>query len=169
MSLPNLVKVEWENGDVTIERPIMETDGGEIYQLDVRLHGNYWVYKSMCSEIETDSQKYQQTKKELLELFRDFFIFHNEANKITCAVDDYFNEWYDARYPLKEYKHKPEKWVRCTDCRHCNIIQPWMEEPYGSVYCEKKCWTGGITLDGAIEELIVCEYFEPKDKNGSHI
>lgn len=48
MALPLLVKVEWENGDVTIERPIMETDDGKIYQLDMAVNNNVWAYKSMC-------------------------------------------------------------------------------------------------------------------------
>ena len=38
----------------------------------------------------------------LLNLFRDFFIFHNEANKITSAVDTYFNEWYDSKVNQKQ-------------------------------------------------------------------
>lgn len=36
------------------------------------------------------------TREELLEYFQNFFIFHNSANENTCAVDDYFNEWFDA-------------------------------------------------------------------------
>ena len=52
MTLPELVKVEWENGDVSIERPIMETDDGTIYQLDANLHGNYWAWKTMCTKVD---------------------------------------------------------------------------------------------------------------------
>jgi hypothetical protein len=52
MTLPKLVKVEWENGDITIEIPISETDDGKIYQLDTTLHGNFWAWKSMCTEVD---------------------------------------------------------------------------------------------------------------------
>lgn len=37
-------------------------------------------------------------KEDLRELFRDFFIFHNDANKNTVAVDEYFDQWYDSTF-----------------------------------------------------------------------
>jgi len=43
-------------------------------------------------------------KEDLRELFRDFFKFHNDANENTCAVDKYFDEWYDARFTSNEKK-----------------------------------------------------------------
>jgi hypothetical protein len=51
MKLPELIKVEWENGDITIERPISETIDGKTYRLDESIHGNFWAYKSMCCEV----------------------------------------------------------------------------------------------------------------------
>ena len=50
MTLPKLIKVEWENGDVTIEVPISEND--YMYALDEKIHGNVWAYKNICTPID---------------------------------------------------------------------------------------------------------------------
>jgi hypothetical protein len=42
-------------------------------------------------------EKKRENKEELRAKFRDFFIFHNDANKNTVAVDEYFDEWYNER------------------------------------------------------------------------
>ena len=42
------------------------------------------------------------SKEDLRELFRDFFIFHNNSNKNTVAVDDYFEKWYNSRFNIKK-------------------------------------------------------------------
>lgn len=47
MALPLLIKVEWENGDVTIERPVVENE--TTYSLDPNVNGNWWAYKAMCT------------------------------------------------------------------------------------------------------------------------
>lgn len=50
--------------------------------------------------IMEEGEKYEKRKEDKEELrakFRDFFIFHNDANKNTISVDEYFDEWYDAR------------------------------------------------------------------------
>lgn len=39
----------------------------------------------------------QFDEETLLDYFRDFFAFHNEANKNTSAVDKYFTEWFSNR------------------------------------------------------------------------
>lgn len=52
MTLPLLVKVEWENGDITIEKPLSISHDGAIYELDTQLHGNFWAYVSMCTPVD---------------------------------------------------------------------------------------------------------------------
>jgi hypothetical protein len=52
ITLPKLVKVTWENGDVTFEIPLSITDDRLIYQLDPKLHGNYWAYVSMSTPVD---------------------------------------------------------------------------------------------------------------------
>jgi hypothetical protein len=47
----------------------------------------------------TFSFESSRDREDLHELFRDFFIFHNDANRNTVGIDQYFNEWYDARFP----------------------------------------------------------------------
>jgi len=59
------------------------------------------------TDIETDTP--MKNKQELRDKFRDFFIFHNEANKNTVAVDEYFNEWYDTRYREEQKQIKSKK------------------------------------------------------------
>jgi len=92
-------------------------------------------------------------REELQELFRDFFIFHNDANLNTCAVDEYFNKWYDARFNSNE-----PKMVACSSCEHCRNILPSFDEPFGSIYCAKKHWDGSDGSD--LDDLIICEDFE---------
>lgn len=36
-------------------------------------------------------------KERLRKVFHDFFIFHNDANKNTVSIDEYFDEWYDTK------------------------------------------------------------------------
>lgn len=52
MTLPTLVKVEWENGDVTIERLVSISANTLIYNLDEKIHGNLWAYASMCTFVD---------------------------------------------------------------------------------------------------------------------
>lgn len=92
-------------------------------------------------------------REDLQEQFRDFFIFHNDANKITYSVDTYFNEWYDARHPKR---------VKCSTCEHCKIISPAFDDPYGTIYCGKKHWEGSDGSD--LDDLIICNDFEPMSK-----
>jgi hypothetical protein len=130
-------------------------------------------------------------REDLHELFRDFFIFHNEANKITSSVDVYFNEWYDARHPKKELKEgiiitlppdedidddgryigndpqffetkEESKMVRCSTCEHCKIISPAFDDPHGTIYCGKKHWENSDGSD--LDDLITCSDFEPISK-----
>jgi hypothetical protein len=44
---PFLVQVDWENGDITVERVIAVTLDDAIYTLDEGRNGNFWCYKSM--------------------------------------------------------------------------------------------------------------------------
>ena len=37
------------------------------------------------------------TKESMKQKVRDFFIFHNEANKQTSSVDKYFEEWWESK------------------------------------------------------------------------
>lgn len=46
----------------------------------------------------------ETSKEDLRELFRDFFIFHNDANKNTVAVDEYFDQWYDSLFGFPKKK-----------------------------------------------------------------
>lgn len=53
MALPLLVKVEWENGDVSIERPVVENE--TTYALDPNVNGNWWAYKTMCTPYDPNA------------------------------------------------------------------------------------------------------------------
>ena len=51
MKLPILVKVEWENGDVTIEKVVSMSLDCTRYVFDENVNGNYWAPSSMCTFI----------------------------------------------------------------------------------------------------------------------
>lgn len=48
--MPQLVEIEWENGDVTQGIPQLEFE--DHYYFDVKESGCYWAYKVMCKVIE---------------------------------------------------------------------------------------------------------------------
>jgi hypothetical protein len=50
MNLPKLVKIEWENGDVTQGIPRLEF--GDCYYFDIKESGCYWAHKCMCTPID---------------------------------------------------------------------------------------------------------------------
>ena len=69
-----------------------------------------WVKRDeLVERIAADILKNQFDRDELKELFRGFFIFHNDANTNTVSVDAYFDEWYDAKFPPKTCSLKKQK------------------------------------------------------------
>jgi hypothetical protein len=50
MTQSKLVKVEWENGDVTIEEVVAENEA--MYKFGKRNHSNYWAPKTFCTPID---------------------------------------------------------------------------------------------------------------------
>lgn len=53
-------------------------------------------FEYIMEEGEKQEQR-RENKEELRAKFRDFFIYHNDANKNTIAVDEYYDQWYDDR------------------------------------------------------------------------
>jgi len=55
-------------------------------------------------------------KERLRKVFRNFFIFHNDANKITSSVDEYFDKWYDEKV-VRSLENASKKYGKRTTKR----------------------------------------------------
>ena len=58
-----------------------------------------WISRQeLINHIISDMEKVDEipNKEKLHELFRDFFTYHNDSNRNSSSVDQYFNEWFDA-------------------------------------------------------------------------
>jgi len=56
--LPELVKVEWENGDITFEIPVLDIN--DVYQFNPQVNGNVYAPKSWCTSILKRKEKIQR-------------------------------------------------------------------------------------------------------------
>lgn len=96
-NLPRMIRVEWENGDITFEVPIDETE--ERYILDKNIHGNYWAYKLMCEAYEP----FPNLKK--MTFIIEFYWDNGETEKYAF-IDD---TWSGATVQAHTYAKKLDK------------------------------------------------------------